>query len=148
MFSGVPDEMTDLIAEACLRIGVAWQLSDDVIDVSSTSSQSGKEPGTDLRQGVRTLPVLYALRGAATTPEAARPEAARLRELLTDADLTDAALHAEALTLLRQSPAIEEARNTVRQWIGEARARLAKLPDVPARTAFESLCDFVTTRTV
>jgi heptaprenyl diphosphate synthase len=143
MFSGVPDEMTDLIAEACLRIGVAWQLSDDVIDVSSTSSQSGKEPGTDLRQGVRTLPVLYALRG-----EPATPEAARLRELLTDADLTDPALHAEALTRLRKSPAIEEARETVRTSITEARARLAKLPDVPARAAFESLCDFVTTRTV
>jgi heptaprenyl diphosphate synthase len=143
MFSGVPDDMTDLIAEACLRIGVAWQLSDDVIDVSSTSSQSGKEPGTDLRQGVRTLPVLYALRG-----EPATPEGARLRELLTDADLTDPALHTEALTLLRKSPAIEEARETVRTWIAEARARLAKLPDVPARAAFESLCDFVTTRTV
>ena len=143
MFSGVPGEMTDLIAEACLRIGVAWQLSDDVIDVSSTSSQSGKEPGTDLRQGVRTLPVLYALRGDATTPEAAR-----LRELLVEADLTDSALHAEALTLLRRSPAIEEARETVRTWIAEARERLAKLPDVPARAAFESLCNFVTTRTV
>jgi heptaprenyl diphosphate synthase len=143
MFSGVPDEMTDLIAEACLRIGVAWQLSDDVIDVSSTSSQSGKEPGTDLRQGVRTLPVLYALRG-----EAATPEAVRLRELLLEEDLTDPARHAEALTLLRRSPAIEEARQTVRTWVAEARAPLAKLPDVPARTAFESLCDFVTTRTV
>ena len=47
---------------ACEQIGVAWQLSDDVIDIASTSSQSGKTPGTDLRQGVRTLPVLYALR--------------------------------------------------------------------------------------
>jgi heptaprenyl diphosphate synthase len=143
MFSGVSEEMTDLIAEACLRIGVAWQLSDDVIDVSSTSSQSGKEPGTDLRQGVRTLPVLYALRGEASTPEAAR-----LRELLLDADLTDSVLHAEALTLLRGSPAIEEARETVRTWIAEASARLAKLPEVPARAAFENLCNFVTTRTV
>jgi heptaprenyl diphosphate synthase len=145
MFSGVPDEMTDLIAEACLRIGVAWQLSDDVIDVSSTSTQSGKEPGTDLRQGVRTLPVLYALRGEADT---GHPETVRLRELLVDGDLTDPVLHAEALTLLRRSPAIEEARETVRTWVAEARARLAKLPDVPARAAFESLCDFVTTRTV
>jgi len=143
MFSGVSEEMTDLIAEACLRIGVAWQLSDDVIDVSSTSTQSGKEPGTDLRQGVRTLPVLYAMRG-----EPANPEAARLRQLLAEADLTDSALHAEALTLLRRSPAIEEARETVRTWIAEARARLAKLPEVPARAAFENLCNFVTTRTV
>jgi heptaprenyl diphosphate synthase len=142
MFSGVPDEMTDLIAEACLRIGIAWQLSDDVLDVASTSSQSGKEPGTDLRQGVRTLPVLYALRG-----DAATPQASRLRTLLTAEDLTDPALHAEALALLRESPALEEARDTVRSWISGATALLAKLPDVPARAAFESLCDFVITRT-
>jgi heptaprenyl diphosphate synthase len=141
MFAGLPEEMVDLIAEACLRIGVAWQLSDDVLDISSTSSQSGKEPGTDLRQGVRTLPVLYALRSADPADE-------RLRFLLTEADLGDPALHTEALTLLRKSPAIDEARDTVRAWIGEARTRLAKLADVPARAAFESLCDFVTTRTV
>jgi heptaprenyl diphosphate synthase len=141
MFSGAPDEVADRIADACLRIGVAWQLSDDVLDVASTSAQSGKEPGTDLRQGVRTLPVLYALRAAAATPQPAR-----LRALL-DEDLTDPVLHAEALTLLRSSPALEEARQTVRSWIGGARDLVTQLPDVPARAAFESLCDFVITRT-
>jgi len=141
MFSGAPDEVADLIAEACLRIGVAWQLSDDVLDVASTSAQSGKEPGTDLRQGVRTLPVLYALRGAVSTAEMAR-----LRELL-DADLTDPVLHAEALTLLRSSSALEEARQTVRTWIAGASELVARLPAVPARAAFESLCTFVITRT-
>ena len=53
---------------------MAWQLSDDVIDIASDSAQSGKTPGTDLRQGVRTLPVLYALRsstGAVPTEAAA-----------------------------------------------------------------------------
>jgi heptaprenyl diphosphate synthase len=125
-----------------MRIGVAWQLSDDVLDVASTSTQSGKEPGTDLRQGVRTLPVLYALRGSGDSPSEAR-----LRALLAEPDLTDPALHAEALTLLRKSAALEEARETVRSWIGGATALLAKLPDVPARHAFESLCDFVITRT-
>jgi heptaprenyl diphosphate synthase len=141
MFSGAPDRVAEVIADACLRIGVAWQLSDDVLDVASTSAQSGKEPGTDLRQGVRTLPVLYALRADGTG------ETARLRSLLQDADLTDPALHAEALTLLRTSPALEEARETVRTWISGARSLLAELPDVPARTAFEALCDFVITRT-
>ena len=140
MFAGAPDEVSDLIAEACLRIGIAWQLSDDVLDVSSTSLQSGKEPGTDLRQGVRTLPVLYALRSA-------DPSSARLRWLLAEADLTDPASHAEALSLLRVSPALAEARETVRAWIAEARSLLAQLPDVPARAAFESLCDFVINRT-
>lgn len=139
MFSGAPDKVTDLIAEACLRIGIAWQLSDDVLDISSTSDQSGKSPGTDLKQGVRSLPVLYALRSDA-------PDEARLRHLLTSEDLTDPGLHAEALGLLRQSPAMEEARRSVRQWITGARDLVAQLPDVPARDAFESLCDFVTTR--
>ena len=140
MFAGAPDEVADLIADACLRIGIAWQLSDDVLDVSSTSLQSGKEPGTDLRQGVRTLPVLYALR-------LTDPSSARLRSLLESADLTDPALHAEALSLLRESPALAEARETVRSWIAGARSLVTQLPDVPARAAFESLCDFVITRT-
>ena len=142
MFSGLSEEKTDLIADACMRIGVAWQLSDDVLDVASTSLQSGKEPGTDLRQGVRTLPVFYALRS--TSQE---PSQVRLRVLLSRDDLADQELHSEALELLRRSPALEEARETVRTWIGGATALLAKLPDVPARAAFESLCDFVITRT-
>jgi heptaprenyl diphosphate synthase len=135
MFAGLPDDVAD-------RIASAWQLSDDVLDIASTSAESGKEQGTDLRQGVRTLPVLYALRDRSTDAAAVR-----LRELLTDGDLTDPALHAEALGLLRTSPAVEEARATVRAWIAEARELLAQLPDVPARAAFESLCDFVNTRT-
>jgi geranylgeranyl pyrophosphate synthase len=143
MFSGLPDETADLIADACLRIGVAWQLSDDVLDIASTEAESGKEPGTDLRQGVRTLPVLYALRGAGGDPDAVR-----LRELLRDGDLADPGLNAEALRLLRASPAVAEARQTVRTWVSEARELLAQLPAVPARGAFENLCDFVNTRTV
>ncbi|HTU05413.1 MAG TPA: polyprenyl synthetase family protein [Trebonia sp.] len=140
MFAGAPDEVSDLIAEACLRIGIAWQLSDDVLDVASTSLQSGKEPGTDLRQGVHTLPVLYALRST-------DPSSERLRWLLSSADLTDPALHAEALSLLRVSPALTEARETVRSWVAEAQSLVARLPGVPARDAFESLCAFVITRT-
>ena len=62
---------------ACEQLGVAWQLSDDVIDIASDSAQSGKTPGTDLRQGVRTLPVLYALRSA--VPPAARRRASPTR---------------------------------------------------------------------
>jgi heptaprenyl diphosphate synthase len=142
MFSGLPDETADLIADACLRIGVAWQLSDDVLDIASTSAESGKVQGTDLRQGVRTLPVLYALRGTG-----GGPDAVRLRELLGDSDLADPELHAEALRLLRESPAVEEARETVRTWVRAARDLLAQLPAIPARAAFENLCNFVITRT-
>ena len=78
---------------------MAWQLSDDILDVASESDQSGKTPGTDLREGVRSLPVLHALGSS-------RPEDARLRDLLASADLTDPGLHAEALGLLRVNPAM------------------------------------------
>jgi heptaprenyl diphosphate synthase len=142
LFAGAPEALVDQIAEACMRIGVAWQLSDDVIDLASSTQESGKSEGTDLKQGVRTLPMLYALRS--TAPD---PDEVRLRELLSLAELTDPELHAEALALLRKSPAIGEARETVRSWIGGAQEIVRGLPDVPARGAFESLCDFVITRT-
>ena len=140
MFSGAPASVTSRITPACAAIGVAFQLSDDILDVESESAQSGKTPGTDLREGVRTLPMLHALRSA-------RPADARLVELLSLPDLADPALHAEALSLLRQHPAMEMARADTRQWAERARALILGLPDVPARAAFEALCEFVVERT-
>jgi geranylgeranyl pyrophosphate synthase len=142
LFSGAPGQVADQIAVACERLGVAWQLSDDVIDIASDSAQSGKTPGTDLRQGVRTLPVLYALRSAD-----ASPADARLRWLLETADLADEALLAEALTLLRRHQAMKESRADVLSWALGARNKIMELPDVPARAAFLTLCDFVEKRT-
>jgi heptaprenyl diphosphate synthase len=150
LFSGAPAEVADRIAVACEQIGVAWQLSDDVIDIASDSAQSGKTPGTDLRQGVHTLPVLYALRSAVppAAQAAGQPDAdQRLRWLLTEADLTEEALLTEALALLRAHPALAEARADVLSWAQGARNDLMALPDVPARAAFLALCDFVEKRT-
>jgi heptaprenyl diphosphate synthase len=130
---------------ACERLGVAWQLSDDVIDIASDPAQSGKTPGTDLRQGVRTLPVLYALRSAAQSQQSPADE--RLRWLLGEADLTDEALVTEALSLLRGHPALAESRAHVLSWAQGARNEIMALPDVPARAAFLALCDFVEKRT-
>ena len=157
LFSGAPGEVADRIATACEQLGVAWQLSDDVIDIASDTAQSGKTPGTDLRQGVRTLPVLYALRsGAQSLPAqslAAQSLAAqsdadrRLRWLLSEADLTDDALLHETLALLRGHPALAESRAHVLSWVQGARNDIMTLPDVPARAAFLALCDFVEKRT-
>ena len=146
LFSGAPAEVADQIAAACEQIGVAWQLSDDVIDIASDSSQSGKTPGTDLRQGVRTLPVLYALRSAGQSGLAQSGDV-RLRWLLDEADLTDEVLLAEALTLLRAHPAMKESRADVLNWVHEARVSIGALPDGPARATFLALCDFVEKRT-
>ncbi len=140
MFSDAPHGVAARIAAACQAIGVAWQLSDDILDVASESAQSGKTPGTDLREGVLTLPMLHALRSAG-------PGDTRLVELLRCGELTDPELHAEALALLRAHPAMEMARSDTRRWAATARNEILALPDVPARAAFEALCEFVVERT-
>jgi heptaprenyl diphosphate synthase len=148
LFSGAPAQVATRIAVACEQLGVAWQLSDDVIDIASDSAQSGKTPGIDLRQGVRTLPVLYALRSAAPADAAHSDADQRLRWLLTEADLADEALLREALDLLRAAhPALAESRAHVLSWVQGARNDIMALPDVPARAAFLALCDFVAKRT-
>jgi heptaprenyl diphosphate synthase len=140
MFSGAKAEVIDRVTPACRALGVAFQLADDILDVASASDQSGKTPGTDLREGVRTLPMLYALRSAGSAD-------ARLVELLSLPDLSDPVLHAEALHLLREHPAMDMAKADTRKWAEAARTEILGLPDVPARSAFESLCEFVVERT-
>ena len=142
MFGGAPAEQIEALAGYGEIIGIAFQLSDDLLDIASESVQSGKTPGTDLREGVPTLPVLYAL-----SSDDADLASARLQEILSAGPVTDDALHAEALGLLRESPAMKRARETVRSYADEARARLAPLPPGSPRQALESLCDFISDRT-
>jgi geranylgeranyl pyrophosphate synthase len=136
--SGAPPAVESALTEFGERIGSCFQLSDDIIDVASEAGDLGKTPGTDLREGVPTLPALLAV--ASTDPADAR-----LRELL-QSDLSDDELLAEALDLLRRHSAIAEARAYVRKRADEAREVLAPLPDVPARAALEALCDLVVSR--
>jgi heptaprenyl diphosphate synthase len=136
LFAGAPAGLVTRISSASHALGVAFQLSDDILDVASESAQSGKAPGTDLREGVRSLPVLHALASPAAGDE-------RLRDLLSRGGLTDDSQHAEALALLRAHPAMGAARADLRRWSDIARAEVAGLPDIPARGAFEMMCDFV-----
>ncbi|NUT32239.1 MAG: polyprenyl synthetase family protein [Hamadaea sp.] len=143
MVSGAQEPLLGALSEYGETIGIAFQLSDDLLDIASDATQSGKTPGTDLREGVPTLPVLYAL-----ADDDASPDAARLREILAAGPVTDDALHAEALHLLRDSAALKRARQTVHGYADRARDALMVLPDRPARTALASLCDAIADRTV
>ena len=142
LFSGAAPAMVEALARYGETIGIAFQLSDDLLDIASESMQSGKTPGTDLREGVPTLPMLYAMAGDDTDASAIR-----LREILAAGPVTDDAVHAEALRLLRDSAAMKRARETVRTFAEEARAELAPLPAGPARDALEAVCDFIADRT-
>ncbi len=138
-FAGVDDAITERLRQFGEQIGVAFQLSDDILDIASDSTESGKTPGTDLREGVATLPVLYALRSTEN-------DSARLRSLVAGPLVNDAR-HGEALALLRESSALDDARTTLTAYADRARAMLAELPDVPARAALSALCDLVIART-
>lgn len=138
MMAAAPVEVERALTEFGERIGAAFQLRDDIIDIASETGESGKTPGTDLREGVPTLPVLLAL--ASTDPADAR-----LKELLSK-PLVDDAEHAEALAALRRHSAMDEARAHVQAEADAARALLHTLPDIPARATLEQLCDAVATR--
>ena len=137
MFSNAAPGHTEALHRFGDLIGTAFQISDDVIDIASPSDDSGKTPGTDLREGVKTLPTLYAL---AQDPDP------RLAELL-DGPITDDDLVDEALTLLRKSPGLEHAVRTLSDYADRARAELATLPPCSARDALDMLARYVVART-
>jgi len=137
MMSGVDEQTTDAIAEFGECVGVVFQLSDDLLDIES--QVSGKTPGTDLREGIKTLPALLALQDETTSAE--------LRDLL-GRPLPDDAEHSRALTLLRQHPAISDAREVLKEWAGRARNLLQNLPDTQARAALNVLIDTVSDREI
>lgn len=139
LMAGAPDAHVDTVARFGEVIGTAFQLSDDLIDVLSETGESGKTPGTDLREGVHTLPVLLVL---ASEDDAS----AHLRDLL-QADLSTGALLAEALTLLRAHPAMGEARGRLGDCVEGARSIAAELPAGPTRDALVALTDYVLART-
>ncbi len=144
MLAGADPITVDTLATFGEMFGVAFQLSDDIIDVASDAAASGKTPGTDLREGIPTLPLLYAL-------QTDDPAARRLRELIASdfaagGENPDDGV-AEALELLRGHEGMARARRELAVWSARSRDCLAPLPDCPAKTALLSLADFVLDRT-
>jgi geranylgeranyl pyrophosphate synthase len=139
MYSGAEPHQTEALHRYGELIGAAFQISDDIIDIASPANESGKTPGTDLREGVKTLPMLYALADST-------PDTPRLRELLA-APLTADADVEEALGLLRSSYGLARAVQTLNDYAVQARAELDALPRCPARDALELLAHYVVART-
>ncbi len=138
MFSGADDDQVRRLSRLGGIVGTAFQISDDIIDIDSDSHESGKLPGTDVREGVNTLPMVYALREPG-------PEAARLRELLAG-PVEDGEAVAEALTLLRASPGMAKAKQLLARYAAQAYDEIALLPDVAGRCALRTLVDYTISR--
>ncbi|NBO46742.1 MAG: polyprenyl synthetase family protein, partial [Actinobacteria bacterium] len=139
MFAGVDSATTTALTEYGEKIGVAFQLVDDIVDLASDTEDSGKTPGTDLREGVPTLTTLLVKSHARSQDQA-------LVATLS-APIADEARVQEVIAELRGHPAIEQARAIASDWATQARNALAGVPDGTAREALASLCDYVVERT-
>jgi heptaprenyl diphosphate synthase len=138
MISGAPAEITDTVTVFGEKIGVAFQLADDVIDIASESNQSGKTPGTDLREGVPTLVTLNVMKSS-------DPADAELKRLLS-APIADEPTVQQVLVALRNHKALDEAREQLHHIAKQARGALGPLPINDATGALMSLCDAVIDR--
>ena len=138
MVSGASADITDTVTVFGEKIGVAFQLADDIIDIASESNQSGKTPGTDLREGVPTLVTLNVMKSS-------DPADSDLKRLLA-APIEDEPTVQQVLVSLRTHKALDESREQLNQIAKQARGALGPLPINDATGALMSLCDAVIDR--
>jgi heptaprenyl diphosphate synthase len=138
MVSGAPTDVKETLTIFGEKIGIAFQLADDVIDIASESDQSGKTPGTDLREGIPTLVTLNVLKST-------RSEDRDLIELLK-APIKDEAVVAQVLKTLRGHSALDESRSQLQNIARDARTALGPLPVNDVTGALFSLCDAIVDR--
>jgi heptaprenyl diphosphate synthase len=140
IFSGADQALREPVRKYGEAIGIAFQLIDDYIDLHSDGKVSGKTPGTDLRAGVPTLPVMY-LRQVAKTDL----EAAKLIDII-DSGLEDDAKLQNVLLALRDHPVTERTYQEAKRWAAEAISALDDLPNGPVRQALTSFAEAVIER--
>lgn len=138
LFSGASAAVTETVTTFGEKIGIVFQLADDVIDIANDSKESGKTPGTDLREGV---PTLVTLRVLASTDPSDRELQSLLRSPIESEEIVT-----QVLTQLRNHPALEQSRSQLLTIAKEARSALGPLPICDATSALFSLCDAVIVR--
>jgi heptaprenyl diphosphate synthase len=135
LLSGVEPTGVEAAAAYGWNVGMAFQLSDDILDITSDPEASGKTPGTDLKEGVRTLPVLFALEDDPTSELAA----------LLAGELTGPQV-GRALELLRGSHALERAREAAADYVDAALEHLQPFGDVAVSKALTRLAEYALDR--
>ncbi|GAA4725218.1 polyprenyl synthetase family protein [Isoptericola chiayiensis] len=145
MFGGCPEPVVEAAAAYGEKVGLAFQLADDVLDIASSGTESGKTPGTDLREHVPTMPVLL-LRQRVDRGEGTASDTDLLARL--DGDLSDDAALAAVVADLREHAVLAETRELAVRWAREAAAELEPLPDGPVKEALTDLATALADRTV
>ena len=143
--SGAPEEVTRAVVQFGEKIGVAFQLADDVIDLSSDSADSGKTPGTDLREGVDTMPILL-LRQDAAKGVLDEDGQKILAELSRGTLVSEDAALERVVKMLRAHSVLERTRKLAFSWSEDAKAAIASLEDQEVKTALEKFADALVDR--
>jgi heptaprenyl diphosphate synthase len=138
MLAGAPRDQINALAAFGEKIGITFQLVDDVIDIASQSEESGKTPGTDLKEGVPTLVTLNVMKSTRTQD--------RDLQKLLKGPIKDQIVVNQVLDQLRQHPALDQSREQVLGIANQARNLLGPLPVNDATGALFSLCDAVIDR--
>lgn len=136
--SGAPEEYVQALNNIGGAVGMIFQIIDDMIDIYSETKDSGKTPGTDLREGVFTLPVLYSLEDQTEVGD-------ELRGLLTG-PLNDDADVERALDLLARTDGKERSMEVVQRYLDVVDEEIAKLPQIPATDALRMLARYTIER--
>ena len=143
MFAGCSSSIVAAVTRFGELAGVAFQLADDVIDIRSESDVSGKTQGTDLREGVSTMPILL-LRKLVASGEASDADTALLT--LIDGDLSSDEALTEALVALRSHPVVDETAELAREWAGRAKSAIAGLREGDVKHALLGFADALVSR--
>jgi heptaprenyl diphosphate synthase len=137
MLSGTANEQIELLTQYGEKIGIAFQVADDVLDVASEMTESGKVPGTDLREGVPTLITLLVKQA---NNAADKNLIKKLSGPVAESEIYS------VLSELRKHNAMNQARDYLQSLAKEANEILMKLPDIPARSALIKLTSLLVER--
>lgn len=147
MLSGAPTDYLDPVTLYGERIGIAFQLIDDVIDLSPKAEETGKRAGTDLRAGVVTMPMLLLRQRAAAGDSSAAELAAKIDSgVARIAAGEDPALLDPEVEALRTHEVTAETEQAARDWAAHAVAALEVLPKSVVKSGLQRLADSIVSR--
>jgi octaprenyl-diphosphate synthase len=137
VLSGAPDAHADALHDFGLKMGCAFQIVDDILDLTGEESAVGKSLGTDIDKSKMTLPLLH------LRDRASKSDRERLRAIVVTHDEEQRiGLH----ELLAEYGAVESARATAHELVAQARARLEELPACFERDLLRRAAEFVLAR--
>ena len=139
VLGGASAENEEALSEYGYRLGMAFQLADDLLDYTGDPLVTGKPRGSDLRDGRATLPLLLALERVAST------DCDRLLRAFGNACVPDEEVLA-CCSVIESCGGFESTRNAARDHVDAAASCVQKLPASTARDCFAALTDYVVQR--